>query len=321
MIWVTIIGMNPTKKKVTFETLPDLQLEATAGWDDYELLDSGNGLKLERYGVFRLARPEAEAIWRPAFPESEWQAADAVFKPGAEEQGGNWTMRTQLPDEWMMGYGGLRFAVQASGSRHVGVFPEQAPYWDWIALQVEAAGRPIEALNLFGYTGLATLAAARSGAKVTHVDASRKAIQWAKHNQSLSGLEDAPVRWMVDDALKFVQREARRGRKYEGLILDPPKFGRGPKGQVWEFYKLLPDLLQACGEILSPDLQFVALTAYAVKASPRTLQQALAEMLEPHVSSGRLEAGELALRESSGSRLLPMAVFARWGAGTTRHAS
>ena len=307
--------MNPPQKKNSLNLLPDLQLETTSGWDDYELLGSGGGQKLERYGAFRLVRPEAETLWRPARPEAEWLAADAAFKPGAEEQGGNWVERTRLPDEWIMGYGGLRFAVQVSGSRHVGVFPEQAPYWDWIAAQVEAADRPVEVLNLFGYTGLATLAALRAGAKVTHVDASRKAIQWAQRNQSLSGLEDAPVRWLVDDALKFVQREARRGRKYEGLILDPPKFGRGPKGQVWEFYKLLPDLLQACGEILSPDVQFVALTAYAVKASPRTLQQALAEMLSPHVSGGHLEAGELALRESGGGRLLPMAVFARWGAG------
>ena len=307
--------MNATKKKTSPDILPGIQLEATSGWDDYELLDSGNGQKLERFGAFRLVRPEAEAIWRPARPEKEWQAVDAAFNPAAEEQGGNWDARVQLPDEWMMGYGGLRFAVRASGSRHVGVFPEQALYWDWIGSQVEAVGRPIEVLNLFGYTGLATLAAARAGAKVTHVDASRKAIQWAKHNQSLSGMEDAPVRWLVDDALKFVQREARRGRKYEGFILDPPKFGRGPKGQVWEFYKLLPDLLQSCGEILSPDLQFVALTAYAVKASPRTLQQALAEMLEERVSGGQVEAGELGLRESGGGRLLPMAVFARWGAG------
>ena len=306
--------MNPTKKKTSLGIITDLRLEATAGWDEYELLDSGGGQKLERYGVLRLVRPEAEAIWRKSLPEKEWQAADAIFKPGADEQGGNWGASHPLPDEWMMGYSGLRFAVQASGSRHVGVFPEQAPYWDWIGAQVEAAQRPIEVLNLFGYTGLATLAAARAGAKVTHVDASRKAIQWAKHNQALSGLEDAPVRWLIDDALKFVQREARRGRKYEGLILDPPKFGRGPKGQVWEFYKLLPDLLQTCGEILSQDLQFVALTAYAVKASPRTLQQALAEMLGSHVSRGQLEAGELALRESGGGqRLLPMAVFARWG--------
>ena len=211
--------MNAAQKKISPVIMPGIQLEATSGWDDYELLDSGNGQKLERFGAFRLVRPEAEAIWRPTRPENEWQDVDATFKPAAEEQGGNWGGRSQLPDDWMMGYGGLRFALQASGSRHVGVFPEQALYWDWIGAQVGAAGRPIEVLNLFGYTGIATLAAARAGAKVTHVDASRKAIEWAKHNQSLSGLEDAPVRWLVDDALKFVQREVRRGRKYDGGIL------------------------------------------------------------------------------------------------------
>jgi 23S rRNA (cytosine1962-C5)-methyltransferase len=195
------------------------------------------------------------------------------------------------------------------------VFPEQAAQWDWItaqvkAAQVSAAGKPLQVLNLFGYTGLASLAAAAAGARVTHVDASKKVISWARENQELSGLGERPIRWIVDDALKFIQRDARRGTRYDGLILDPPKFGRGPKGEVWEVYKLLPNLLAACREVLTERPRFMLLTAYAVKASALTLYYAIDEVMRG--IPGQTEAGEVILQEKSAGRLLSMAIFGRW---------
>jgi 23S rRNA (cytosine1962-C5)-methyltransferase len=209
-----------------------------------------------------------------------------------------------------MEYRGLKFWVQTTASRHLGVFPEQASQWDWIEEQIHSAGRPVQVLNLFGYTGLASLAAAKAGAQVTHVDASKKVVTWAHENQKLSGLSETSIRWIVDDALKFVQREGRRGAHYDGLILDPPKFGRGPKGEVWEFYKLLPNLLQACAQILAPRPQFVVLTAYAVKASALTLYYSMEEMMRG--KNGSLEAGEVILQEKSGARSVSMAIYTRW---------
>jgi len=289
---------------------PQLILQASPGWQDYALLDSGNGLKLERYGKYILRRPEPEAIWQPALPEKAWSNAHACFKPSNEENGGHWETLKPVDDRWLMSYRSLRFWVQLSASRHVGVFPEQAAQWDWLSDQIQKAGRPIQVLNLFGYTGLASLAAAAAGAQVTHVDASRKVITWARENQDLSGLADRPIRWIIDDALKFIQREARRGSRYEGLILDPPKFGRGPKGEVWEFYKLLPELLAACREVLSPQPRFIVLTAYAVKASALTLYYAVNEIMQKF--SGQIEAGEVILPEESAGRSISMAIFARW---------
>lgn len=289
---------------------PPLEILTSPDWQDYELLDSGDGLKLERYGLYRLLRPEPEAVWQRKLPEQDWRNAHAVFKPAPEENGGHWQVLQKLPERWMMEYKKLRFYVQTTASRHLGVFPEQAAQWDWITRQIELSRRPIKVLNLFGYTGLASLAAAQVGAVVTHLDASRKVVQWANDNLALSNLETRSVRWIVDDALKFVQREARRGSTYEGIILDPPKFGRGPKGEVWEFYKLLPNLLDACRQILSLQPVLVALTAYAVKASPLTLYYAVQEMMNG--KNGKLSAGEIALTEKSAGRLLSTAIFARW---------
>jgi 23S rRNA (cytosine1962-C5)-methyltransferase len=296
--------------KTTTAKLPDLQLLPSLDWEDYELLDSGEGEKLERYGAYRLVRPEPEAVWRRMLPQKEWVAADAVFRPSSEELGGHWDMLQKVPDSWTMDYKGLRFQIQLGPSRHVGVFPEQACQWDWVSEHIQAAGRPLRVLNLFGYTGLASLAAAQAGAQVTHVDASRKVITWARQNQALSALEDRPIRWIVDDALKFVQREARRDARYDGLILDPPKFGRGPKGEVWEFYRLIPELLAACRQVMSPQARFVVLTAYAVKASALTLHYALREMMGKQ--RGEVSAGEVVLSEKSAGRAVSMAIFARW---------
>lgn len=291
---------------------PKILLLSSPDWEDYELLDSGNGERLERFGPVTCIRPDAEAIWKPALPETAWQKAQTRFISTPEENGGHWEWQVPPRERWIMQYRSLRFWAQMGGSKHLGVFPEQASQWDWITEQVQIAQRPLQVLNLFGYTGLATLAAAQAGARVTHIDASRKAIAWAQENQRLSGLTAAPIRWLVDDALKFVRREQRRGSKYDGIVLDPPKFGRGPKGEVWEFFKLLPELLQAVGEILGSHPRFVLLTAYAVKASAITLYYAVQELMQSF--PGETEAGEVVLIEKSAGRYLSTAIFARWHA-------
>jgi len=293
--------------------LPEIILLESSGWRDYELLDSGNGSKLERYGPFRFVRPEVQAVWQPALSQNEWQGVDAVFQPTGEEMGGHWEYTRDPLPRWQMQYGAIKFWAQTSASRHLGVFPEQAAHWDWTAAQITSFGKPVRVLNLFGYTGLATLAAAQAGAQVTHVDASKRALTWARENQTLSGLADRPVRWIVDDAVKFVEREARRNSRYEGLILDPPKFGRGPKGEVWEFFKLMPELLKACRAVLSDQPLFIVLTAYAIQASALTVLQALQDAMQR--LDGEASAGELVTRERSAGRVISHALYARWSAG------
>lgn len=290
--------------------LAGVQLEAPRGWRDYALLDSGGGQKLEKYGPYTLIRPEPEAFWKPALPKAEWDRAAAVFEPGSETHGGHWKSMGKLPERWKMEYKGLRFWIHPSASRHVGLFPEQASHWDWLEEQVKSAGRPVKVLNLFGYTGAASLAAARAGAQVTHLDAAPRVIQWGRENQSLSGLDEKPIRWIKDDALKFVKREARRNSRYDGIMLDPPKFGRGPQGEVWEFYDLISSLLESCKEILTDQPLFLILTAYAVKASSITLYNAISELMQPW--NGTTESGELVLEEQSAGRLLSTAIYTRW---------
>jgi 23S rRNA (cytosine1962-C5)-methyltransferase len=289
-------------------------------WKDYVLLDSGDGLKLERFGKYIFVRPESQAMWKRSLKENEWKNADAVFVPTGEESGGHWDFKKKVDGQWTLHYPlpfsnkRLSFKVMTTPGRHLGVFPEVAAHWDWfselIYHRVHKEHREANVLNLFGYTGLASLAAAAAGAKITHVDASKKSVNWARENQALSGLTDAPIRWIVDDASKFVQREARRGVKYDGIILDPPKFGRGPKGELWEVYKSLPDLLNACRECLSANPLFVVTTVYAVRASAIHVAQALDEMMKGF--GGKIESGELVTREQSADRLLSQAVYARW---------
>ncbi len=303
-------------------TTPPFTLLDSPNWADYELLDSGDGLKLERFGAYTFARPEAQAMWSRALPQKIWDSAHAVFQPSAEESGGHWLEKTKLPERWEMKYDltpnlspkgrgeSLRFWAMTTPGRHLGVFPEVAAHWDWMAGLTQKANRPVNALNLFGYTGIASLALAAAGAKVTHIDASKKSVSWGRENQSASKLDGASIRWIVDDALKFVERESRRGVKYDGIVLDPPKFGRGPKGEVWEVYKSLPDLLSACRSVLSDSPLFVALTVYAVRASALHVGQAVEEMMKPF--GGVVDRGELVTREKSAGRLLSQAVFARW---------
>jgi 23S rRNA (cytosine1962-C5)-methyltransferase len=295
---------------------PLLNLLKTPEWQDYELVDSGHGAKLERYGPYTFIRPEHQAVWHPALPQERWQAAHGVFEPTGEESGGRWQFNKPVKTPWNMNYKGLRFLAFTANSRHMGVFPEQAVHWDWAGAQITrrqaSSPGPFRVLNLFGYTGLATLAAAQAGAQVTHVDASKKSILLARENQSLSNLNERSIRWLVDDAFKFVRREVRRGSQYEGIILDPPKFGRGPQGQVWELFESLPELLQNCRILLSPQPSFVVLTAYAIRASALSVYYAMQEMVSG--LGGSLETGEMALVEKSAKRLLSTAIFARWAA-------
>jgi len=292
------------------EKLTTFSLLESSRWSDYGLLDSGDSLKLEHFGAYTFIRPEVQAMWRRALPESNWSSAHAVFQPTSEESGGHWMLKKKIPERWEMKYDSIRFWAMTTPGRHLGVFPETASHWDFIADSVRKADRPVKVLNLFGYTGLASLVAAEAGAQVTHVDASKKSVAWARENQSLSGLNDKPIRWIVDDALKFVQRESRRGAQYDGIILDPPKFGRGPKGEVWEVYKSLPNLLELCRAVLSDKPLFLIITVYAVKASAIHLGQALQDVMSN--SKGSVESGELVTREKSAGRLLSQAVFARW---------
>lgn len=300
----------------TQTSFPELTLLASPDWSDYALLDSGRGQRLERYGPYTFIRPEHQALWQPALPDASWQAAHGVFQPTGEESGGRWQLDQPVKTPWYMTYKGLRFLAFTAASRHMGVFPEQAAHWDWmrekIARRMKSGGEPLRVLNLFGYTGLATLAAAQAGAQVTHVDAAKKAIQLARENQSLSGLDDRPIRWLVDDAFKFVRREVRRGSKYHGIVLDPPKFGRGPQGQVWELFESLAELLDNCRQLLDPQPLFVILTAYAIRASALSVYYAMQETVAG--LGGALETGELVIREQSAGRLLSTAIFARWGA-------
>jgi 23S rRNA (cytosine1962-C5)-methyltransferase len=291
----------------------ELILLSSLDWKDYELLDSGEGLKLERYGTYTFVRPEPQAMWSPALKGAQWSASHAVFQPTGEESGGHWQFNKPVEPSWNMRYKDLSFQAQTTAGRHLGVFPEQANHWDWMAGLIHQAGRPVHVLNLFGYTGLASLSAAKAGAKVTHVDASKKAIAWARENQTRSKLEDRPIRWIVDDALKFVQREIRRQVKYDGIILDPPKFGRGPKGEVWEFFDLMPRLLEACRQVLSPSPLFTVITAYAIRASALSLHYSLGDMMKDQ--AGSITSGELTLKEASAGRMIATAIFSRWQAG------
>lgn len=278
---------------------------------DHALLDSGGGRKLERYGAIVVDRPEPQAMWAQTLARARWDGADAVFAGPEDEDRGAWTQRRAVAESWPMTLEGVRFRARLTGFRHLGVFPEQAPHWRWMRARLaRISGERPRVLNLFAYTGVASLAAAQAGAEVVHVDASRKAIGWAKENQAEAGLAEAPIRWILEDARKFVEREGRRGRRYHGVLVDPPKFGRGPEGEVWDLFDDLAPHLTACAALLAPGPSFLIATAYAIRASGLALGAALAEALGGR--PGRLETGELALREESAGRLLATSLFSRW---------
>ena len=287
----------------------------TPHWTEYELLDSGGGKKLERFGGFSLIRPEPQAKWAAALPAQRWEAAHGEFVKTRSGKQGEWKFRKAIPARWMMQRKNLKFWVQPAPSGHVGVFPDQACHWDWIQEVTKQAARPLKALCLFGHTGLATLAAAAAGAEVTHVDASRKAVAWARESQNLSGAGERPIRWIVEDALTFVKREARRGSRYDALMLDPPRFGRGPGGQIWKLDDSLPELLAACGKLLSDSPLFVLLNVYStvltqgrIEKEAEELRRYLKGMLQE--SQMTITAGELVLEDPARHRI-SASVFAR----------
>ncbi len=289
--------------------LPRIVPLAPRPWDAYELLDSGEEAKLERFGPYTIVRPEKAALWHRALPAKRWQNADAVFVQ-SEKGEGEWVYRRAVPERWLLQYADIAFWAKLTPFRHTGVFPEQASHWDWIDRQIRAAGRPVNVLNLFAYTGIASLVAAAAGASVVHVDASKPTLAWAKENAVASGLADRPVRWLLDDALKFVRREQRRQRRYDAIIMDPPVFGRGPKGELWRFNKSFPELVAACRDVLAAEPLFVLVTGYAIEDSSLTLHNLLRELVGPR--PGHLTAGELVLLDGAGGRPLSLAIYARW---------
>ncbi len=284
----------------------------TTGDDGYRLLDSGRGKKLEQYGPYRIVRPEAQALWPPALDEIEWHNADAVFTGDTDEDGmGRWRFpQTPLGETWPMRLLGIDFHGRFTAFRHVGVFPEQIAHWTFMRQQIETARRPVRVLNLFGYTGVASLVAAAAGAQVTHVDASRKAIGWARENQAMAGLHDRPIRWICDDAMKFIMREERRGQSYDIILADPPKFGRGPHSEVWHLFDHLPAMLDICRSILSQDALALVLTAYSIRASFFSVHELMRETMRG--AGGTVESGELVLREAAAGRALSTSLFSRW---------
>ncbi len=279
-----------------------------AAWPDYGLIDSGHGRKLERYGEYTFVRPEPQAMWSPH--TDDWRA-DGEFVPGSDEDGGGrWQFARPVPDDgWPVTWNGVRFTAQCTPFRHLGFFPDMAPVWEWMALQM--AGRSDAAsMNLFGYTGVGSLALSEYG-RVTHVDASKKSVAQARANAALSRMDDRPIRWLVDDAAKFTAREVRRGKRYDGIILDPPKYGRGPKNEIWRLDEDLPGLVRDCRQLLDGDSRFLFLTVYAVRMSSLALGGLLREMFAD--LPGTVEHGDLAMREEGAEgRLLPTAIFARW---------
>ncbi len=285
-----------------------LHILVTEPWPDFGLVDSGHGRKLERYGRFRFIRPEPQALWAPA--SADWKA-DGEFIGGSDEDGGGrWQLQAQVPLHWGMARGNVRFQASNTPFRHLGFFPDMGAQWDWLASRIRPGDK---VLNMFGYTGVGSLVAAAAGAQVTHVDASKKSVAAARENAALSGLADAPVRWIVDDALKFLRREVRRGSKYHGLIFDPPKYGRGPDGEVWQLDRDLPELIDLARQLLADDGRFLVLTVYAIRMSAIALGTALGQALADR--PGGVAAGDMALREEARGLLLPTAIFARWPAG------
>jgi 23S rRNA (cytosine1962-C5)-methyltransferase len=281
----------------------------TQASSDYELLDSGGEEKLERFGVVTLLRPDPQALWRKN-NEQMWNTAHARYTRSGKA--GEWQLGKDMPKQWEVAFGGLTMRIKPTSFKHTGLFPEQEPNWDWIRALISKAGRPLSVLNLFGYTGGASLAAAQAGAEVTHVDASKAAVTWARENAELSGLTDKPIRWMVEDVLVFVKREIKRGKRYDLILMDPPVFGHGPNDELWKIEEHFLELVRLCGELLSEQPIGMLINGYAAGYSPL----AFAYNLEPFAAQygGTVQYGDLAIVEKSG-RMLPAGIFARWQVG------
>ena len=279
------------------------------GWEDYEVLDTGDGEKLERWGDVILRRPDPQTIWPKAEPQS-WERADAVYHR-SEKGGGQWEFRRKLPERWTVRWEGLRFYVRPTGFKHTGLFPEQEANWRWMAEQIRKTGREdVSVLNLFGYTGGATLACAAAGARVTHVDAAKGMVQWARENRELSGLPESCCRWIVEDALAFVRREIRRGHTYDGILMDPPSYGRGPSGEVWKLENELYGLVETCGRVLSREPAFFLINSYTTGFQASVLSNMIGKCVTA-AHGGHVDSQELCLPVKSGG-VLPCGASGRW---------
>ncbi|MCF2556938.1 MAG: class I SAM-dependent methyltransferase [Bacteroidales bacterium] len=279
-------------------------------WKDYELIDATGGNRLERWGETILVRPDPQVVWKNEPVSPLWRRADAVYHRSSKG-GGSWEYRRPLPQKWKIGYGALKLVVSPTGFKHTGVFPEQAVNWDWYARKIAAAGRPVKILNLFGYTGGATLACAAAGAQVCHVDASKGIVAWARENAAASALADKPIRWIVDDCAKFVAREQRRGSLYDGIIMDPPSYGRGPGGEVWKLEDNIYDLIALCAGVLSKQPLFVAVNSYTTGLSPAVMEYILKTTLCGRYG-GRTSCDEIGLPVSATEGVVPCGATALW---------
>ncbi len=284
----------------------------TRAWGDYALVDSGQGRKLERYGRHTVVRPEPQCVWEPRDADA-FDRADALFDPQGEDDDGRWRFGGKPIEAFPLSWGDVRFTARFTPFRHLAFFPEQAANWAWLDQRIRARKRPTRILNLFGYTGVASLVCSAAGAEVTHVDASKKSVAWARENAELSGLADRPIRWIVEDARRYAARERKRGSLYDGIILDPPKYGRGPTGEVWRLFEDLPGLLADCAAILEPDADFLLLNAYAARISGLSLAHLMDQATAGR--AGRIDWGELALaEEGDDARAIGLSFFARWSA-------
>lgn len=282
---------------------------------EYELLDSGNGEKLERYGSHILRRPDPEALWEKNKESIFWDNADLRFVRSGNKT--KWIIKDGIPKSWNILYGNYNFSIRPTSFKHTGLFPEQLPNWQWMEriiknyeLRINNEGQKLKVLNLFAYTGGATLACASVGAEVCHVDGSKTAVEWARENAKLSGLEDAPIRWIVEDVLVFLKREIKRGHKYDAIIMDPPSFGHGPKDELWKIEENFLELMKLCKEILSEDPLFVLINGYTAGYSSVVYENNLIDLMKNY--NGKIEGGELVIEENNSKRLLPCGIFARW---------
>ncbi len=291
---------------------------------DYELIDSGDGEKLERFGAVLLSRPDPQALWSKRLSLQEWKKADGVFT--REDKGGSWSMKVGVPTKWNISFGDLKFIIKPTSFKHTGLFPEQVSNWDWLRERVKNAklnaksggeAEDIEVLNLFGYTGGASLACAQAGAKVVHIDSSKSAVAWARENADISGLKDAPIRWIIEDARVFVERELKRGRKYDGIMMDPPAFGHGPTSELWKIEEHFLALVEDCKKLLKDKPLFFLINGYSAGYSAIAYKNNLLELEERF--GGKIEIGELVIEEAKRkegikeeNRLLPSGIFARW---------
>ncbi len=282
----------------------------TSDWKDYELLDCSSGERLERWGNVTLIRPDPQVIWKTPKKHPAWRRADAVYHRSSSG-GGNWEIKNKIPLFWSIGYGDLNFNVKTMGFKHTGIFPEQAVNWDYTAKLIKNAGRPVKVLNLFAYTGGATVACLKAGAEVVHVDASKGMVQWAKENAVASGVADRKVRWIVDDCVKFVQREIRRGNKYDIIIMDPPSYGRGPGGEIWKLENEVYSFVELCSQVLSDNPIMVLINSYTTGLSPAVMQYILGALIKPKFG-GVAESDEIGLPVTQTGMILPCGASAIW---------